>query len=154
MKHHSVLDRLMALCLLALAASLQAATSNTVTVLIAPRNSGAVVIGEGPYADGSSATLSASTTNDCYVFENWTLAGQPAKTGTVTNNPYTFTVTKNETVTANFAQLEYTIAATSSPTNGGTISGVGKKGCVNDATLKATAKPGFAFTDWAAMLSG
>jgi len=114
------------------------------TATTAPKTADATVSGAGPYGNGATATLAASAANDCYFFENWTVAGKTVST----NNPYTFTVTKTEALTANFKQWEYTIATSSSPANGGAISGGGIKGCGTDVTLKATAKPGFAFQNW------
>jgi Divergent InlB B-repeat domain len=158
MKTKSIFARLMGLCLLTFAASVQADTGPTIlsgpppiafftikTETNAPKAAGASVTGGGSYANDSTATLAAFTSNDCYVFANWTIAGSSVK---ITNNPYIFTVTKNETVTANFALLEYSILTHSYPTNAGTVSGGGEKACGSIATLKATAKPGFAFSSW------
>jgi hypothetical protein len=158
MENNSTFARLMGLCLLTFAASVQADTGPTIlsgpppidfftikTDTNAPKTAGAGVIGGGTYPDASVVTLTASASNDCYVFTNWTVAGSSVK---VTNNPYLFPVTKNETVTANFVLLDYTILTSSSPTNWGTTSGGGKKACGSTATLTAKPKTGFAFTEW------
>ena len=50
-----------------------AANTFTVAANVAPANSGAIT-GAGTYADGSSATLTASA-NTGYVFSNWTENG-------------------------------------------------------------------------------
>lgn len=54
------------------------------------------VKGAGDFNDGEQCTLEA-TANDGYVFVNWS-NGETA-------NPYTFTVTENVELTANFAEL-------------------------------------------------
>ena len=59
------------------------------------------VEGAGEYEQGSTATLTA-TPNDGYVFKNWTVAGAEIST----DNPYSFTVTKDIALAANFAQEE------------------------------------------------
>ena len=136
-------------CPLTLAASLQAAATNKITVEFLPAAAGGIVAndGAGSYANGSSATVTALNTNDCYTFIAWTVGSRR-----VANNPYAFTVTKNETLAANFVQAAYHIYTSSSPANGGTTGGGGIKGCGTIATLTATAKPGFAFTDWTSSL--
>jgi hypothetical protein len=130
MERNSTVARLIVLFLLTLAGLLQAASPSEITIEISPSNSGGVVEGGGSYLDGASATVTASTSNSCYVFENWSVAGK-----TVTENPYTFPVTKSETLTANFAPLEYTINASNSPVNWGLVAGAGKKSCGSTATL-------------------
>ena len=62
--------------------------------------------GAGSYAEGASATLTA-TPNAGYAFLNWTKAGDAEWTSTT--NPITVEVTGDETYTANFKQL-YTVA--------------------------------------------
>jgi Divergent InlB B-repeat domain len=143
MEKSSTLARLMVFCLLTTTASLRAVTTNEITFRIFPPASGGMVTGEPVYTNGSDATVTASTTNDCYVFESWNVLGK-----IVTNNPYTFTVTKNETLTANFAQVDYEISTGSSPAGWGIVLGGGKKGCGTTPILTAMPKFGFAFTEW------
>lgn len=137
----------MVFCLLMPAASLQAVTTNEITFRIFPPASGGTVMGGPVYTNGSDATITATTTNDCYVFKSWNVLGK-----IVTNNPYIFTVTKNETLTANFAQVDYTISTSSSPAGSGIVLGGGKKGCGTSAILRAIPKIGFAFTEWTSSL--
>ena len=63
-------------------------------------NAMGTVTGAGEYDPDASCTLTA-TPNAGYMFVNWTNG-----TNTITDNPYTFTVTQNETFTANFAKKE------------------------------------------------
>jgi hypothetical protein len=133
---------LVALSLLAMGRPSDAANFS-VTASTSPRTAG-MTTGGGLVASGSIVTLTAVITNDCYEFVEWTVGG----TKKSTDNPYTFTATKNETLAATFAQLEYTISTSSSPANGGTTGGGGKKGCGTTVTLTAHPKPGFAFVDW------
>jgi hypothetical protein len=148
MKTNSTLAPLLALGLLTLGGSLQAVTTNEISLKVLPLASGGTVTGGGAYTNGSEVTITANpSTNDCYVFANWTGGLKP-----VTNNPYTFTVTKNETLTANFALLDYTISTSSSPAKGGSTLGGGKKGCGTETTLRATAGFGFKFSHWTSSL--
>jgi len=115
----------------------------TVKLQALPAAGDIMVTGAGTYGQGFNATVTASSTNECYAFVNWTMGGKE-----FADNPYTFTVAGNETLTANYAQLEYTNITLSSPTNWGTTSGGGKIGCGEKVTLKATAKSGFRFQNW------
>jgi hypothetical protein len=122
--------------------------TNIVKVEFSPPLAHATVTGDGHYLRGSNVIVTASTTNDCYQFIGWTALGKTVST----LNPYSFTVTNNQTLVAEFALLEYTIATTSSPSNWGATGGGGKKNCGAAVTLTATAKPGFAFTEWTSSL--
>ncbi|HUD45181.1 MAG TPA: hypothetical protein VMR33_00040 [Candidatus Baltobacteraceae bacterium] len=113
-----------------------------VTTSVSPPIAGTTT-GDGSFPSGSSVTVTALP-NDCFEFVEWRAAGVKVST----ENPYTFTVTKKQTLVAAFAQLKYDISTTSSPLHGGTTGGGGKKGCGTTATLTAHAKPGFAFVDW------
>ena len=83
----------------------------TISVSANPSNGG-IVTGGGTYNQGSSCTVHA-TANNGYSFVNWTENG--AQVSTVTN--YSFTVTGNRNLVANFAQNTHTIQATAD-TNG------------------------------------
>ena len=57
------------------------------------------VTGTGTYQEGATATLTA-TPNTGYKFVNWTKGGE-----TITDNPYTFTVSDNVALVANFEAI-------------------------------------------------
>ncbi len=57
------------------------------------------VKGAGTYQEGATATLTA-TPNTGYKFVNWTKGGE-----TITDNPYTFTVSDNVALVANFEAI-------------------------------------------------
>ena len=116
--------------------------SYTVSVSANPTNGG-TVNGGGTYNQGASCTVTASA-NAGYTFANWT------ENGTVvsTNRTYTFTVTGNRTLVANFNQQTYTITATADPTTGGTVSGGGTFNYGQSCTLTATPATGHNFINW------
>ena len=114
----------------------------TISVSANPTNGGTVT-GGGTYQQGQSCTVHA-TANTGYTFTNWTENGNVVST----NANYTFTVTGNRTLVANFIQQQFTITATADPTNGGTITGGGTYTYGQSCTLTATAATGYAFVNW------
>ena len=106
-------------------------------------NDGGTVSGTGQYTQGTSCTLTA-TANTGYTFTNWTEGGNVAST----NASYTFNVTGNRTLVANFALNSYSITATANPTAGGTVTGAGTYNQGASCTLTATANTGYTFTNW------
>ena len=114
----------------------------TINVSANPTNGGTVT-GGGTYNQGQSCTVTA-TANTGYTFTNWT------ENGTVvsTNRSYTFNVTGNRTLVANFAQQNYTISVSADPSNGGTVTGGGAFHYGDNCTVSATAANGYTFTNW------
>jgi len=95
---------------------------------------------------GSSVTVIAIPATG-YTFTNWT------ENGTIvsTNTSYTFTISTNTTLVANFAVIpptQYTVALSSSPANGGTTSGGGTSNSGSSVTVTATPATGYTFTNW------
>ncbi|MFA7469867.1 MAG: choice-of-anchor J domain-containing protein, partial [Weeksellaceae bacterium] len=82
--------------------------------------SGGSTTGGGNYAGGSTATVKANPSLG-NTFINWTENGTPVST----NAEYSFTVTSNRNLVANFSLNAYTIATSSNPTEGGTTTGAG-----------------------------
>ena len=106
---------------------------------------GGNVTGGGTYNQGQSCTVTA-TANNGYTFTNWTENGNVVST----NANYTFNVTGNRTLVANFqAQPQnYTISVSANPNNGGTVSGGGTYQQGQSCTVHATANTGYTFTNW------
>jgi hypothetical protein len=104
---------------------------------------GGTVTGGGTYQQGQSCTVHA-TANTGYTFNNWTENGNVVST----NANYTFTVTGNRTLVANFTQQQFTITATADPTSSGTVSGGGTYNYGQSCTLTATPAAGHEFINW------
>ena len=115
-----------------------------VSVMANPTNGG-TVSGDGAYQLGQSCTVTA-TPNAGYTFVNWMENGNVVSTNAV----YTFNVTGNHYLTANFqAQPQnYTVSVSANPTNGGTVSGGGSYQQGQSCTVHATANTGYTFTNW------
>ena len=118
--------------------------SFTITVSANPTNGGTVT-GGGSYNQGASCTVSA-TANTGYDFTNWTENGNVVST----QANYTFTVTGNRNLVANFqAQPQnFTITVSANPTNGGTVTGGGTYQQGQSCTVSAVAANGYSFTNW------
>ena len=116
--------------------------SYTITASANPGNGGSVS-GAGDYNYGASCTLTATAATG-YTFTNWTENGTPVST----QANYTFNVTSNRTLVANFSINSYTITASANPVNGGTVSGAGSYSHGASCTLTATAATGYTFTNW------
>ena len=106
---------------------------------------GGSVAGGGTYNQGQSCTVTA-TPNAGYTFTNWTENGNVVST----NRNYTFTVTGNRTLVANFqAQPQnYNITVSANPSNGGNVAGGGTYQQGQSCTVTATANTGYAFANW------
>ena len=105
---------------------------------------GGTTSGGGTYNTGSNVTVIASA-NPGYVFVNWTEGGVPVSTAA----SYSFAASVNRTLVANFTHpTVYTITATPSPSAGGTATGGGAYNSGSNATVMATANPGYAFVNW------
>ena len=111
----------------------------TVTLTCNPEHG--TVSGDGVYQAGETATLIA-TPKDGYEFVRWS-------DGNIAN-PRTLTVTKDITLTAEFAKINiptYTVTLTCNPEHG-TVSGDGVYQAGETATLIATPKDGYEFVRW------
>ena len=126
-----------------LVANFQAQPQNyNITVSANPTNGGTVT-GGGSYQQGQSCTVNA-TANTGYTFSNWTENGNVVST----NASYTFTVTGNRNLVANFSLQQYNITATANPTNGGTTTGGGTYNYGQSCSLTATPAQGYSFVCW------
>ena len=101
--------------------------------------------GAGSYSSGSSVTVTATPAAG-YVFSKWTVGGNQVSTSA----SYTFTITANKTLVANFiaAGAQQTITASTSNATRGTVTGGGNYLTGDSATLVAVPNPGYAFSRW------
>ena len=106
-----------------------------------PIGSGTVT-NAGLYPQNSAAPLIA-TSNAGFAFVNWTENGIVVST----NPNYTFTVTGNRTLVANFATGSL-ITTTSSPLTGGTTDGSGSFANGSNVTVQAVASANYTFVNW------
>ena len=111
-----------------------------VTATVNPAETGEVT-GTGEYEQGKTATLTATATEG-YKFVNWT-AGEEV---VATENPYTFNVTADVALVANFLPT-YTINVTTDDERG-TIEGAGTYTQGAEVTLIAEANPNYKFLLW------
>ncbi len=126
-----------------LVAQFQAQPQNyTISVSANPTNGG-TVSGGGTYQQGQTCTVSATPANG-YTFVKWTENGNQVST----NANYTFTVTGNRNLVAQFQAQSYYIATSSNPTNGGTTSGNGLYQYGETCTVTATPAQGYEFVNW------
>ncbi len=114
----------------------------TVTTSSSPAGGG-TTSGGGSFNSGTSVTVTA-TANTGYTFVNWT----EGVTSVSTSASYTFTITANRTLVANFNPITYTITTSSSPTDGGTTNGGGTYNYGASATVTATPATGYQFVNW------
>ncbi|HXI85500.1 MAG TPA: fibronectin type III domain-containing protein, partial [Verrucomicrobiae bacterium] len=120
-----------------------AAVNYTVATSASPV-AGGTTTPNGTFSSGSTVTAQA-TVNAGYSFVNWTQNGT-----TVSTSPsYSFQLNGNVTLVANFTAI-YTITGTASPSNGGTISGLGNGLFISGTTVSLTANPasGYSFSSW------
>ena len=109
-------------------------------------SNGGTVSGGGTYNSGANCTLIA-TPNANSIFINWTENGTPVSS----NASYSFTVLGDRTLVANFQYQQpstFTITASASPANGGTISGTGTYDQGATCTLSASPSSGYVFLRW------
>ena len=113
----------------------------TIGVSASPSDGGTAT-GSGAYDYGSSCTVTA-TANPGYTFMYWKENDEVVST----NANYNFTVTGERNLVAHFA-LPFTISATASPAEGGTVSGGGAFDYGTTCNMTATANPGYTFMYW------
>ena len=101
------------------------------------------VEGAGTYKDNATATLTA-TANDGYVFKNWTKNGAEV----ITENPYSFTVTEDVELVANFDGPFCELILNTNDVAKGTVSGAGFYTQGQTVTIEATPKDGYKLLYW------
>ncbi len=121
------------------------AITYTITVSANPSNSG-TTSGGGTYNHGQSCTVIA-TSADGYTFMNWTENGSVVST----DANYTFVVTSNRSLVANFEEQlpdTYNINVSPNPNIGGTVTGGGTYEGGQQCTVTANANTGYTFINW------
>jgi hypothetical protein len=107
---------------------------------------GGSATGGGTFASGQRCTVT-TTANEGYAFTRWTENGNQVST----EASYTFTVTSNRTLIANFEEQApdtYYINVSPNPNNGGTVTGGGNYQQGQSCRVTATAATGYTFTNW------
>ena len=95
------------------------------------------------FQSGETCTLGANP-NIGYDFTNWTEDGEVVSTDAA----YSFTVTSDRDLVANFRINTYEITATVTPSGAGTVTGTGAYAYGTQCTLTANANEGYAFSNW------
>ena len=116
--------------------------SYTITAEANPAEAG-TISGNGTYQDGQLCIMIATPAAG-YTFLNWTENGDEVST----NSRYTFTVTGDRNLVANFKAQTYAITVTTEPVDGGTITGDGTYNLGQSCTLTATPATGYEFVNW------
>lgn len=116
--------------------------SYTVTATAIP-SGGGTTTGSGTYASCSIASVIA-TPNTGWSFVNWTISGSPVSS----DSAYSFIVTANVDLAANFLPDQVTVTTNSNPAAGGTTTGAGTYNYGNQVTVTAIAGIGWNFIDW------
>ena len=109
-------------------------------------STGGVISGGGSFAANTSITVTA-TPNTGYTFTGWTENGTLVSTAPY----YTFTVSKNRNLVANFIQgvVRFTVTTTASTTSAGNVAGAGSYSPNSSVTVHTSPKdPGFTFVNW------
>ncbi len=126
-----------------LVANFVAISQYVVGISVNPQTGGRAT-GDGAYSTGSSVTVSA-TNNPGYTFINWTEGGKQVSSSA----SFTFTISDNRNLTANFAQNPAAVYILSLlTTQGGTASGTGAYAPDARVTAVATASEGYEFVNW------
>ena len=114
----------------------------TISVSANPENAGTVT-GGGSYENGASCTVTA-TPNQRFVFVNWTEDGVEVST----EQSYTFTVTSDRSLVANFGMPMIEITASVDPQEAATVSGAGTYNYGDVVTLTLDRNEDWAFRNW------
>ena len=115
-----------------------------VKVSIEPNAEAGTVTGAASYFEGNEATLTA-TANTGYKFAGYFI-GENKVSAEAT---YKFTVTRDTTVIAKFAQVEkYDVTVNVTPAEAGSVTGAGQYNEGSEVTLTATANAGYKFVGY------
>jgi hypothetical protein len=104
---------------------------------------GGSVSGGGTFEEGQPCTVIA-TANNGYTFDNWTENGNVVSS----DIEYTFFVSENRSLVANFTPMTYTIRASANPTDGGEIFGGGTYAYGTRVSVKVVPNENYIFMNW------
>ena len=116
--------------------------SFTINVSANPSGAGTVT-GGGTYNYGASCTVTA-TPHQRYIFDSWTENGVVVST----EQSYTFTVTANRNLVANFGMPMIEIVASVDPAEAATVNGAGTYAYGATVTLTLDRNEDWAFQNW------
>lgn len=114
----------------------------SLSVSASPADAGSVEPSSETFNGGSEVTVEA-TPNEGWSFSDW--SGDQ----TSQDNPFAFTITEDTDLTANFEEQMYSLTATASPTEGGSVdpaSGTFQEG--SEVSVEATPSEGWSFVNW------
>src|SRR5882724_3209037 len=116
--------------------------SFTLTTGVSPSGAGTITPATGRYDAGTQVTVTA-TANTGYEFTGW--SGACTGTGSCT-----VTMTSDQSVTANFKLVQYTLTTGTSPSGAGTIAPAsgGKYDHGTQVTVTTVTNTGYQFTGW------
>ena len=115
---------------------------HTITVIANPAEGGTVV-GGGTYEEGQACTVTATPAAG-YTFINWTENDEEVSA----EASFSFTVTSDRTLVANFSIESYEIVATTDPAEGGTVTGTGTYDYGTEITLSVILNEDYSFEYW------
>ena len=107
---------------------------------------GGTTTGSEQYSANSSVTVEA-VPNTGYVFVNWT----EGETIASTSPSYTFILTENRTLVANYSLVlenQFAVILSANPSAGGSTNGSGSFDAEENVTVAATPNNGYAFVNW------
>jgi uncharacterized repeat protein (TIGR02543 family) len=107
---------------------------------------GSTVLGDGKHCVGQTVSVSANVVSGA-KFVNWTEKGKPVSTA----NPFSFTVTANRALVANFTKsdlISYTINVNPSSNANGSTTGGGVVNSNQSVTVTAVENPCYKFDNW------
>ncbi len=117
-------------------------STHTVTLNSSPAEGG-TVSGGGTFAYGHTITLAAEP-NEGYQFTAWKEESEVVST----NVNYSFNVTADRNLTAEFTPSIYAVTLDANPAEGGNYTGGGSFIHGETATVKAQENPGYIFVNW------
>jgi hypothetical protein len=120
----------------------QEPASFNISLVSNPVNGGTVT-GGGTYNSNTPITVTA-TTNTGYTFMNWTESGNVVST----SPSYSFTVSSNRNLVANFSVQQFVVTTSSSPAIGGNTSGGGTFIANTPIIVAAVPNTGYSFVNW------